>query len=241
MWYYQPRAYREWIDYPYKEAISYKSSDILICTDKPIDREFAKERLIFYYTQIEEYCEKDDNFLSSLIPYKNIPPNSPLIVKRMIESSQKSNVGPFSAVAGAIALFVGNDLLDYHREVENIILENGGDVFLKVNKDIVVGVYIGKELQKLELKIKKRSCPFGLATSSAYIGWSLNFGCADTVTVLADDAILADTFATAISNKIKHKRDLKPVLEESKKYKKIQGVLAVVDDLIGIWGDWEWP
>ena len=41
----------------------------------------------------------------------------------MIEAGRKANVGPMAAVAGAIAEYVGRELLDFSPE---IIVENGG-------------------------------------------------------------------------------------------------------------------
>ena len=46
----------------------------------------------------------------------------------MIIAGHKADVGPMAAVAGAIAEYVGKDLLQYSR---NVIVENGGDIFIE--------------------------------------------------------------------------------------------------------------
>ena len=57
------------------------------------------------------------------------------------------------------------------------------------------------------MKIKKRNQAFGVASSSSSLGHSLNFGKADLVSVVAKNIIIADGFATAISNRIKKVED----------------------------------
>ncbi|GAH21645.1 unnamed protein product, partial [marine sediment metagenome] len=56
-------------------------------------------------------------------------------------ASQLAGVGPMAAVAGAIAEAVGKDLLPFSPEV---IVENGGDIFLKILKKRLVGIYAGQ-------------------------------------------------------------------------------------------------
>jgi len=56
-------------------------------------------------------------------------------------SAAKAGVGPMAAVAGAIAEYVGNELLEYTNEA---IIENGGDIFMKSLKKRTVSIYAGK-------------------------------------------------------------------------------------------------
>ena len=46
----------------------------------------------------------------------------------MIKASLAANVGPMASVAGAISEYVANDLL---KMSQNVIVENGGDIYLK--------------------------------------------------------------------------------------------------------------
>ncbi len=56
---------------------------------------------------------------------------APPIIRDMISKSKICGVGPMASVAGAVSEFVGYDLLD---QTENLIIENGGDIFLQVEK-----------------------------------------------------------------------------------------------------------
>jgi ApbE superfamily uncharacterized protein (UPF0280 family) len=122
---YQERFYRDSVLSKFRLDISFKESDLLICTDKKIDKEIATNIAIKYYKQIEEYIEKNPQFISSLSPIAQ-DQDSPLIVQEMIASSHLTAIGPFSSVAGAIAKYVGSELLTHANEV---VIENGGDLF----------------------------------------------------------------------------------------------------------------
>ena len=92
-----------------------------------------------------------------------------------------------AAVAGAIAEAVGRDLLAFSPEV---IVENGGDVFLRILKMRLVGVYAGQSpfTGKVALEVKPNETPLGICTSSASVGHSLSLGTADAVIALSPSA-----------------------------------------------------
>ena len=234
---YQERFYRDSILSKFRLDISFKESDLLICTDKEVDKEIATNIAIKYYKQIEEYGEKNPQFISSLSPIAQ-DEGSSLIVQEMITSSHLTGLGPFSCVAGAIAKYVGQELLTY---VSEVVIENGGDLFLKINQDKTIGIYLGEnfKIESINLKVKANPRAFGIASSSATIGHSLNFGQADLVTVMAQDAIIADGFATALSNRIKKKEDVNKILEEVKNISQISGLVIAFDNNIFLWGDLE--
>jgi len=234
---YEERFYRDQILSKFKIEVSFKESDLLICSDKEIASEIARGILIKYYEQIEEYVMKNPLFLTSLSPLE-IDQTAPPIIKEMLENSNVTGIGPFSAVAGAVAQYVGEELLNYCQE---LIVENGGDIFLKINEDKIIGVYLGQEfkINNLNLKIKKRSRAFGVASSSSSLGHSLNFGKADLVSVVAKNIIIADSFATAISNRIKKVEDVDKILAEAKNKLPIEGLLVAFGEKIFLWGDLE--
>lgn len=234
---YEERFYRKATFSKFSIEICYKQSDLLIATNRKIDKEQAQKILKKYYTEIENYIEKNPLFLTSLSPLRE-DVFAPPIVKKMIESSQLTGIGPFSSVAGAIALSVGREILNYADEV---IVENGGDIFLKINEDKRVGVYLGKrqKTENLSLIIKQRDYPFGIASSSSCFGPSLNFGRADLVTVVAKNSILADGFATALSNRIKSQTDIKKVSRIAKENSWIKGIVIAFEGKISLWGEIE--
>ncbi|HPV50355.1 MAG TPA: UPF0280 family protein, partial [Smithellaceae bacterium] len=96
-----------------------------------------------------------------------------------------------ACVAGAIADFVGSDLTGLFTD---LIIENGGDIYLNSQKQLTVSIFAGESAlsYKLHLIVKPEQCPIGICTSSASVGPSLSFGNADAVCVLAKTATLAD-------------------------------------------------
>jgi ApbE superfamily uncharacterized protein (UPF0280 family) len=140
-----------------------------------------------------------------------------------------------ASVAGALAEQVGNDLLEHTR---NVIVENGGDIFLKVSEDLTIGIYAGSSSlsNKLAIKIPATMTPLGVCTSSGTVGHSLSFGTADAVTILAPSTPLADATATAVGNRVKQPQDIAKALDYAQTIEGILGALIILDDQFGAWG-----
>jgi hypothetical protein len=141
-----------------------------------------------------------------------------------------------AAVAGAVAEFVGRELLEFSPE---IIVENGGDIFLKINRKRIVGIYAGDSplTGKLGLEINPQDTPLGVCTSSGTVGHSLSFGKADAVVVMAGSATLADAAATAICNKVKKPDDINGAIEIGRNIAGLKGIVIIIGSSIGVWGD----
>jgi len=212
-----------------------KETDLQILADKKIDKDFIRQRIGLYRRQIEAYIAKDPRFLTSLKPIA-VELGAPLIVREMSEQAKKANVGPMASVAGAIAQAVGKDLLKKgHKEV---IIENGGDIFIKTKKIRSVGLYAGRSKlwRVLSLKIKPADTPLGICTSSGTIGHSLSFGSADSVVILAKDASLADAAATATCNRVRSKDDLEKALDFARSIKGVVGIAIIFKKNLIAWG-----
>ncbi len=238
---FQPRFYRKWV-YPkglFRQEVVVRESDLQILSDKPLDKDFAAKRIKFYRDQIEEYINyKERRFLTSLKPVPVERTACP-IVREMAKESRKANVGPMACVAGAIAQFLGQDLL--RRGYRELIIENGGDIFLKVSRPIKVGLYCGrgKKFNQLALKIKPRHAALGIGCSSGTLGHSLSFGCADSVVIFAKNAILADGVATAVANRIRKRSDLARALDYARSIRGVSAGLAVLKNGLAGWGSLE--
>ena len=141
-----------------------------------------------------------------------------------------------ASVAGAITEFVGTELLAFSPEV---IVENGGDIFLKSLGKRIVGIYAGKSplTGKIGLEIDGEEAPLGICTSSGTVGHSLSYGQADAVIVLSQSATLADAAATAIGNLIKQPSDIPCGIELAKGIEGLKGLLIIKDDKLGLWGE----
>ncbi|MCJ7768867.1 MAG: UPF0280 family protein, partial [Dehalococcoidales bacterium] len=156
--------------------------------------------------------------------------------REMATAAAKVDVGPMAAVAGAIAQFVGEELILYSSEV---IIENGGDIYLKSLKDRTVAIYAGGSplSGKIGLEIKAAETPLSICTSSGTVGHSLSLGKADAVVVASKSATLADAAATAICNIIIQPEDIQAGIEFAKHIEGLLGVVIIKDDKIGIWGN----
>ncbi len=232
---YQPRTYRHWTKG--RDLVSYsitvKETDLYIRTATNLKSK--AERLILKYREpLEKYIEKHPFFRTSLEPV-TVEKDAPQIVKAMAEATAKVGVGPMASVAGAIAEFVGKELLAYSPEV---IIENGGDIYIKSLKKRVIGIYAGNSplTGKVGIEIEAKDTPIGVCTSSGTVGHSLSFGKADAATILARSATLADAAATAIGNIVQTPDDITRAIEFAQTIDELQGVLIIIGDKMGMWG-----
>jgi len=234
---YQKRFYRDWVDN--KDLclvnVAVKETDVQVFTNRPVDAAFIKEKINSYRRDIEDYIAKDRRFLTTLKPLA-VELNACAIVKEMAKAATQANVGPMAAVAGAIAEFLGRDLLK--KGYKDIIIENGGDIFLRSRKTSKIGIYAGKAklFKGLKLKIKPNDTPLGICTSSGSVGHSLSFGLADAVIILSKSASLADAVATATANRVKTKQDLQKAVDFAKSIKGISGVAIIIKNNLITWG-----
>jgi ApbE superfamily uncharacterized protein (UPF0280 family) len=232
---YQARTYRNYVraEDLVKFEIIEKETDLLILADKNLyDKALAS--VMKHRSSLDKYIESDPQFAKTLSPYR-IRYDAPPIAKEMVTYSRKARVGPMAAVAGAMAEFVGKDLLSL---TEEIIVENGGDIFLKINKPRKVGVYAGDSpfSEKIALEIDPRQKPFAVCTSSGTVGHSFSFGKADAVVVIAQSALLADATATSLGNIVKEISDIDRALKSAKKIRGLDGVLVIKGDQMGALG-----
>ena len=233
---YQPRTYRNWVTD--KDLVSYsvivKETDLYIRTSGNL-KDIAFNSVSKYRKQIETYIKSHPEFAVSFEPLK-INSGCPEIIKEMAEASEKFNVGPMAAVAGAVAHFVGKDLLKYADEV---IVENGGDIFISSKKNRTIAIYAGNSplSGKYGIEIKAVDTPLGICTSSGTIGHSFSFGKADAAVIEADSSSVADAAATAICNMVKTKEDINPALDYARSTGLLKGVVIIKDDSMGAWGE----
>ena len=140
-----------------------------------------------------------------------------------------------ATVAGAIAQYVARDLLP---ESSEIIVENGGDIFLKALSKKHVAIYAGDSILngKIALEIQPDETPLGICTSSGTVGHSLSFGKADAVVIYSDSAILADAVATATCNLLKSHSDIEEGIGFARSINGVRGIAIIFGDKLGIWG-----
>jgi hypothetical protein len=232
---YQERTYRNYVkaENLVKFEIVEKETDLLILAESNLyDKALAY--VLKYRGELEKYIESDPQFAKTFSPYR-VRYDAPPMVREMASATRRAKVGPMAAVAGAIAEFVGKDLLPFTNE---IIVENGGDIFLKISQPRKVGIYAGPSpfSEKIALELEPRPQPFSVCCSSGTVGHSFSFGKADAVVVIAKSALLADAAATAIGNVVKELSDIDHGLKLAKKIRGLDGVLIIKHDQMGALG-----
>lgn len=235
---YEKRTYRNLVktDDLFKFEVIVKETDLLVRAEMDLSRE-TRESVLKYRHQLEAYIEMNPEFQRSLLPLKD-DPYGPEIVQEMIRTSQLAHVGPMAAVAGAMAESVSKDLLKFSKEV---IVENGGDIYLATSRERIIGVYAGHSplSLKIGIVIKPEETPLGVCTSSGTVGHSLSFGRADAVCILSKSAALADAAATAVGNIVQAKKDIELGLEKGREIEGVLGTLIIIGEEMGVWGNIE--
>jgi ApbE superfamily uncharacterized protein (UPF0280 family) len=233
---YEPRTYRNLVrtDDLVNFEVIVKETDLFVRAKRDLSGE-TRELVLNYRHQLETYISGHPEFHRSLIPVEE-DSFAPEIVQDMIRASQRASVGPMAAVAGAVAQFVSKDLLPLSEE---LIVENGGDLYLVTSKERTIGIYAGSSPLSLKIGITvgPKDSPLGICTSSGTVGPSLSFGKADAICILSKSASLADAAATAVGNIIQEKKDVEAGLEKASEISDILGAVIIVGDTVGAWGD----
>lgn len=185
---------------------------------------------------LEKYLEIDPDFEKALSAYSCYR-DAPLLIQKMSQISQKTNVGPMASVAGIIADELAALLLNKYKFSE-LIIGNGGDIFIKTPKEVIIDIYAGTSPLSNQIAIiYKSNLQGGVCTSAGSNGHSFSFGKADCVVIIGDCAAIADAYATYYANRIQKKDDLKIVVEDALKKEEIRGVLAIMSDQLAVGGD----
>lgn len=236
---YQQRSYRALVDTDglFSFHVFLRESDLHILAKSNLRRQ-AYHLVMQYRNQLENYIVRNPKFLTALVPLE-VDITAPPIVKEMLAAGTAAGVGPMAAVAGAMAEFVGKDLLPH--SLNEIMVENGGDIFLKRAASCRVAIFAGQSIisKKIGINITVDQMPLGICTSSGTVGHSLSFGLADAVTVVAPSTSLADAAATRLANETKGERPISEVLEVAEAIKGITGVVVVRGEELGAWGEVE--
>ena len=213
-----------------------QETDLWVHADKDFSVQ-VREAVLQQRRYIEDTIRLHPEFAETLVPWRSREP-LPRIVADMIRAGQAAGVGPMAAVAGAIAEQVGEALLQLSRQV---VVENGGDVYLRTLNPAAVGIYAGRSPLSLKVGIRVggEERPIGVCTSSGTVGHSLSMGSADAVSIVSPSCALADAVATATANRIRTRTDIKSAIAYAKAVDGIEGVVVIKGDRIGAWGNLE--
>jgi uncharacterized protein len=197
----------------------------------------ALDAILKHRGYLEAYIGQWPGFVGAMTPWRMRGP-APEIVNEMAQAGKMCGVGPMAAVAGAMAAAVGRELLG---ESDDVMVENGGDVFIRLENPITVAIYAGKSplSMRVGLRFGKTLDPMGVCTSSGTVGHSTSFGKADAVCVISDSCALADAAATAVGNRINGPKDLQVAVDYGSSIEGVRGLVAIFEDALAIWGDLE--
>jgi len=213
-----------------------KETDLQVSAEKRLEKE-TRDLILDARHQIESYITLHPEFLTTL---KRYPPDpyAPPLVREMIECTRQVGVGPMASVAGAIAQYVGQGLL---RSTSQVIVENGGDIFLKVDRRATVSIFAARSplSEKIGVLISPEAMPVGICSSSATVGHSFSTGAADVGCVLAPSAAFADGAATSLCNIIQSPKDLNGIGAWAEKTGGVLGALVILGDKLATWGNIE--
>jgi uncharacterized protein len=210
-----------------------RETDLWVMASRDFTPE-VREWVLQERQQLEGYIGAHPDFLRTLSPWPD-DPFAPGVVREMIEAAAQAGVGPMAAVAGALAARVGRRLEPLSPEV---IVENGGDIFLKISQPATVALFAGKSplSYRVGLKLDPVLSPVGVCTSSGTVGHSLSFGRADAACVVARDPALADAAATALGNRVPEAAAIPAALEWAASLAGILGAVVIIGDKLGAWG-----
>lgn len=222
-------------------AVRIKDTDLQILADRDVSDQ-AESYALQYRLQVEQYIVRHPGFVQALSPWP-FDELAPPVVKEMLVAGEKALVGPMAAVAGVIAEYVGKALLK--EGCREIVVENGGDIFLCRRHETTVAIFAGTSPLSLRvgLRIDAEDMPVAVCTSSGTIGHSLSFGEADSVTVVAASTALADAVATRLGNEVGRRtndgRAIERALQLGIGIEGIAGIVIICGDQIGAVGNVE--
>jgi hypothetical protein len=234
---FQPRTYRKTTSHP--DLLGFRvcvaETDLQIAADRDLSA-LALTAAKGARAAIEAEIARDRRFLTSLEPLP-VPREATGIVRSMYRAAEGAGVGPMAAVAGAVAQVVGEAVLSKSSQV---IVENGGDIFLQTKTKRVIGIQAGPSplSGRVGLSIPGGS-RLGVCTSSATVGHSLSLGRADAGMVICEDAALADALATTLANQVKAPEDVQGAIDWARTVPEIKAALVIIGETMGVCGEYE--
>jgi len=224
-------------------TVNYKETDLWIGVDPGSFKEEMKDVALLKVKELraemETYLLKDPIFGTTFEPYR-VEPNAPEIVKVMAEAADRAGVGPMASVAGAFSEMVGRHLMQ-HFEIQELVVENGGDIFLKLSRNLLMSVYAGSSplSEKIGIEIQASESPLGVCTSAGTVGPSVSLGKTDATMIICRNTALADALATTFGNLVQVPEDVQWVTQQTEQFSEILSAVIICRDKIGIRGQFE--
>ena len=165
-----------------------------------IDKDLAYQNVKGYFETLLEQLVLDMELLKKEVVFNRKFNNK--ISQSMQDATERYSpafITPMAAVAGSIADNILRVLIN-NTNLEKAYVNNGGDVSFYLNKNQIMKTSLAA-IPNMIAEIKYKDKSRGIATSG-WRGKSFSRGIADSVTVLADNAAMADAAATMIGNAV---------------------------------------
>ena len=244
---YEPRNYRSQSNSKKLASfeVCYQHTDLWIALDRSCKIKNI-EKLTFnkiksLRTLIDNYFDKHPEIAESFSPiYSENYSDAPAEINQLLTKCIPANVGPLACIAGLFAAEIGT-YLQAKTQAENIIVENGGDLFVNVKSETKIKIDAGESpfADKLGLIIPADLGPVGVCCSSGKRGHSTSFGCADAAVIVCESAPLADAFATSFCNRVKSQSDLQKLIAEIQEIPEIISAVLILGDQLAAAGKLE--
>ena len=222
--------------------VNYKFSNLWISVDTISFSQdmlsYSLEELMRIINSIEKYIESFPIFKDTLQAYEvSDPSGCEEVIVEMTKASYMADVGPMASVAGAVAQALGRKLKTEF-SINDIIVENGGDVYIDTTEDVRISVLTNNTVlpERIKLNLQKSHMPLGVCSSSGIFGHSFSKGKADVVVAISHNAAISDAFATAICNQICSASDIEHVLYKFQENESLLGVMAICEKTLGMIG-----
>lgn len=188
----------------------------------------AKDSVFRYRYQIEEYLRQHPAFREASTPVQVLA-SAPEIIRYSDLASRATGVAPMSCMSGAIADFVGRDLL---LDSADLAVSSGGDTFIRSSLPLDVYLYAqGSPLhEKLVLSVPAFKRPFGLSTFVPGKG-------IHAVTVLSRSACCASAFARDIGVRLTRGEMASSVFDRARDYTDVGGFVLIAGEKIVVGGE----
>ena len=226
-------------------SFEYRGASYKISPAEPGIHNIITSRIVAVREELEDYIVLHPDFLKSLVPIELLA-DAPEAAVMMSQAAHLTGIGPMAAVAGSIAQLASvqaAEILDNTGKAPEIIIENGGDIFILPESGsetvpVIAGIFsgIGSGFDSLALKIMPGDGGTAVCSSSSRMGHSLSLGDCDLCTAFSPDAALADAAATLGGNLVKTDSDLALAAEHIAAIKGVTGVLIIRNGQISMAG-----
>lgn len=160
--------------------------------------EAVAEKVVNEFELIKMYMKQ----LREMRAFKETSPSFPPVLNKMIDAVEKSGdptLNTLAAVAGAFSEYAAEQAAALG--ATRVIVNNGGDIALVNLEPRPVKIGLGHCGREAAITIAADSGIGGICTSGAR-GRSFSKGIADSVTVMAETASVADACATVVANAV---------------------------------------